>query len=110
MGTVSLEGSSQERGAEQAVAWLHMAACGTPCPGLDAAVCQADLHLLTASQQGSGISTGASAQVVGRQELGGALCDRRTFSEAGLHLASGGGTGYSLIHGLLTRDAFTRWI
>lgn len=60
-GAVSLEGHRARAGAEQGVARLRTAARGAPCPGLDAAGCQADLYLPTAAGQGSGIRMGASA-------------------------------------------------
>lgn len=109
-GAVSLEGHRARAGAEQRVARLRAAARGAPCPGLDAAGCQADPYLPTAAGQGSGISMGASAPAAGCQlcKLGGALSAGHALSEAGLRLASGGGTGYSSIRRLLTRDPFTR--
>lgn len=89
----------------------QMVTCGTQCPGLDAAGCQANLHLLAASWQGSGISVGAGAPGSGTSAYASwvepCVIVRVVFSEVDLCLASGGGTGYGSIHGLLTCDPFT---
>ena len=89
----------------------HRVTHGTQCLGLDAAGCQADLHLLAASRQGSGVSAGASAPGSRTPACASwvepCVIVRLMFSEAGLRLASGDGTGYSSVHGLLTCDPFT---
>lgn len=89
----------------------HRVTRGIQCSGLDAAGCQADLHLLAASWQGSGVSAGASAPGSGTPACASwvepCVIVRLMFSKAGLHLASGGGTGYSSIHSVLTCDPFT---
>jgi len=79
---------------------------GTQCPGLDA-----DPHLPAASWHGFCVSGGASAPGSGTPACASwvepCVIVRLIFSEVGLRLAAGGGTGYGYLHGLLTCNPFT---